>query len=212
MPDITIPMLKRDLFTSEVRNLLRTDLAAGNAARVIGVSNDYHAETQYLDVKKMNAPAVWTDEEDGIVNRDLYGAPLGAVRQAAAAQFAAFGCDTMDRRIETQIESMIIHKEVDTTYTALCLSFGVIILDANPPISMALQAKEEGLSEINHEIVRGNISVLVDQELSNHDRIEAAPRVEAFLNRMVRQTLNARSDRHRFEKWLGDLTFTAVPT
>jgi len=211
MPNITITMKPRDLFTDELRNLLASDLAAGNAAGVIGVSDGYDADSDDITVRQANSPCAWVMEEGKIVQRNLYGAPFQVIRQAATAQFAAFGDDTLNRSVETEIESMVVHKDLITTYTAICLSFGVMILSSNPPITMALDTKEAGLSEISHDIVRANVAVLTDKGLSNHARLEVGTRVEDFLNLMVRQTLDSRGDRSRFAPWLEDLTFTAVP-
>ena len=211
MPNITITMKSRDLYTDEMRALLSNDLALGNPAGAIGVSDDYFADSDTLEVVDVPSACVWLDGRDGITQRNLYGAPIAAVRQAATAQFVAFGHDPLEQEITNTIEAMIVHKTMDTTYTAICLSFGVIILDGNPSISMALEAKEQGLAKITHEVLAANIAILLDRGLSNHARIEVPSFVESFLERMVKQTLDARGDRHRFDKWLAGLTFTAVP-
>lgn len=211
MPNITITMKPRQLFTDELRNLLASDLVAGNAAGVIGVSDGYDADSDDMTVKQGTSPCAWVMEDERIVQRNLYGAPFRVIRQVAAAQFAVFGDDTFNRSVETEIESMVVHKDLNTTYTALCLSFGVMILSSNPPISMSLDAKAAGLSEITHDIVRANISVLTDKGLSNHARLDIGSRVENFLNHMVHQSYNARMDRDGFAPWLKDLSFTAIP-
>tara|TARA_R100000687_G_C6408483_1_gene145264 strand:+ start:203 stop:841 length:639 start_codon:yes stop_codon:yes gene_type:complete len=211
VPNLTITMKTRNLFTDEVRAILSNDLALGNPAGVIGVSDDYFADSDTLDVADAPNACAWLDGRDGITQRNLYGAPIAAVHQAATAQFVAFGHDPLEQEITETIKEMIVHKTMNTTYTAICLSFGVIILDGNPSISMALEAEEEGLPEITHEVLAANIAILLDKGLSNHARIEVAPFVESFLDRMVKQTLDARGDRARFAPWLEDLTFTAVP-
>lgn len=109
MPEITLSMRRHALFTDPMRQVLQRDLADGNEAGVIGVSEFYNNDG-------LTRPSVWHQEEGQIVGRSLYGAPLALVRQASVAYFTAFGHDPLDECATEQVDQMRAPKSDNPAY------------------------------------------------------------------------------------------------
>ncbi|MFZ3584731.1 hypothetical protein ACOI1H_21620 [Loktanella sp. DJP18] len=186
------------IFTAEIRQHLK-DLQRPNQAHdVIGVSDRFFVDDG--TITNCNMAQAWTIDTAGqIACTDLFTAPHSLVGLAAAPYFIAFGGDVSSEGIDEMLVDMGQDELGGKAFTVICLPVGMLALCIDPAVAMARAAKAKDMTTIDQDIVDQHIRLLVDVGSSAHERMMAISMVEDFINTMITQTLETRSDR---QTWL----------
>jgi hypothetical protein len=169
------------VFSSQTRQVMQRPYADLSNLRILAIGESFTIDEDE-EVSSDNMPVIYgQDPLNDLFYQPIPGASLDILEQTATKFFSFFGSDALWKIVVDHERDLLAGNDQHRGSTVAAFPFGIIMMSPAPYSTLADAAQSQD-GVITAEMVATRFRVILDAELSSHQKIQAIEQAKDFLN------------------------------